>query len=280
MEEVNEKSKVDGSNKLGMVAENNLEAFVSANYFSYSLDSLKQEAIKKGYGGDLFDRVYQRVGNAEKNRPKNLTNPKTQLKDSTNKDLVLIPIEKDKLTKILKESENNLGNFFAPTQIMTYSFCIILLLALGGSMFSSFSIESFVSDAQNLEGEASSFKIGYPWIFVTFSLLEEDPFIFSFWEFLGDFILYILLSYIIDLILSNSFRAIRGSIKNANKEEISDVSDLNQQGPISPKVLEDKPSPMTSKPSTTTSTQSPISAKTAPISAKPSPMTGITNPKN
>jgi hypothetical protein len=271
MEEVNEKSKVDGSNNIGIVSENNLEAFVSANYFSYSLDSLKQEAIKKGYGGDLFDRVYQRVGNSEKNRPKNLTNPTTQLKDSTNKDLVLIPIEKDKLTKILKESENNLGNFFAPTQIMTYSFCIILLLALGGSMFSSFSLESFVSDAQNLEGEASSFKIGYPWIFVTFSLLEEDPFLFYFWEFLGDFILYILLSYIIDLTLSNSFRAIKGSIKNANKEEISDVLDLNQQGIISQNLSEDKPSPIISKLSPTTPTPSPIVAKSSSIKESTNP---------
>jgi hypothetical protein len=194
----------------------NLEYFINRNYKKYSRESLKKEAIVKGYGSDLFDEIYKKITDLDRPSPINTT---SNIKNYKKEGLVLTPLEKEKLTKILNGPRSPSKGFFAPTQIMTYSFSIILLIALGGSMFSSFSLDSFNVMDPNLDGKSSSFNIGYPWIFIYFSFYDEDLFIFKFWPFIADFILYILLAYLIDLILSNSLNVIKNSIKEDIVEE-------------------------------------------------------------
>jgi len=141
------------------------------------------------------------------------------------KDFVFVPIEREKLIKILKEVKNSWVNFFAPTQVMTFAFCIIFLLAVGGSIHNSFSMESFFLQDLGLDGKASSFEIGYPVAFIIFSMSNEVPFVFKFWVFLGNFLLYILVAYILDLVISNSCRVITKFIKNNwNKKETITIS--------------------------------------------------------
>jgi hypothetical protein len=189
-----------------------LRKYLSENYLKYEKNILRQEAIKKGYSTELFDRILNEIslGNTDNNQEE-LKNIKKQ-KD----DFVLVPIKKQELEKALKGS-NNVKNFFSPTQIMTYAFCLILLLVAGFGFANSFSLQSFSFEGG--DGVGSSFEIGYPLKFISVSIENENPFEFNFLNFVIVFILYILVAYLIDLVLSNSFKAIKDSISKDNKQE-------------------------------------------------------------
>ncbi|MEM4330860.1 MAG: hypothetical protein QW273_02530, partial [Candidatus Pacearchaeota archaeon] len=118
------------------------------------------------------------------------------------------PVEKEAVKEALKSPSPY--SFFRPTQVTTYAFCLILVIAVGYSIATSFSFSSFSYSGESVVyGEkSSSFKIGYPLAFIEVNASANDPFKFFLFNFLGDFILYFLLAYVIDLIFTNSIRAI------------------------------------------------------------------------
>lgn len=200
-------------------ASKNLESYISSNYKKYPLESLKKEATKKGYHETLFDEVYKKVMLKEANSSQDSKTLFYKTGTSEEENLVMTPIEKEKLIKLLKDSENLIRRFFEPTQIMTYAFCIIFLIAVGVSLADSFSMQSIVFSDPNISGEASFFEIGYPLVFISISFAEENPFKINFFNLIVCLSLYALIAYIIDLILSNSIRTIKKSIENDIKEE-------------------------------------------------------------
>lgn len=204
-----------------------LREYLSKNYLGYPKEVLKKEILSKGYPQSLFEKIYREVTSIKSipNLPP-VQNSNYQgdipakIVKQDGKEIVMLPIEKDKLIKAIKET-NKPSSFFAPTQVMTYAFCIILLVTIGVSIAGSFSLKSLVYQDQGQEfvGQASFFEVGYPLVYISFSLDEADPFVFRFWNFILDFFLYLILAYLIDLAVSNSYRAIKSSIKQENLKE-------------------------------------------------------------
>jgi ABC-type antimicrobial peptide transport system permease subunit len=191
-----------------------LKNYLLENHIKYEKEILKKEAIKNGYPEELFDKIFKEISIKKDNTSESSEELKKTKKEG--KDFFLVPIEKEKLEKALKES-NNVKSFFSPTQIMVYAFCLILLLVSGFGLANSFSFNSLSFD--EVDGMGSSFGIGYPLEFISVSMGDEVPFKFSFWNFIIVFILYLLIAYIIDLVLSNSFQAIKSSINRDKIEE-------------------------------------------------------------
>lgn len=206
----------------GIEQEGILREYISLNYKKYPLEGLRKEAEKKAYDLALFDRILNELSSKEiRTRPsdtKDLGVLRSTKRDG--REVVMIPVDKQHLAKVLKDSDGS-ASFFAPTQIMSYTFCIILLVIVGVGLANSFSFRSFTFEDQNqgFQGKASFFEIGYPKIFIAVSMEAESPFVFNIWYFFLDFFLYLLVAYLFDLIISNSFRAIKRSIEKDNAEE-------------------------------------------------------------
>ncbi len=204
-----------------------LREYLKKNYKSYSSDILKKEVLSKGYPLNLFEKIYLEISSIKDiSNSAHIQNKNTseegyaKIIKNDKKEGVLLPIEKYNEMKETKKT-NTQSSFFAPTQVMTYAFCAILLVTVGVSIAGSFSLKSLVYQDQGQEfvGQASFFEVGYPLVYISFSLDESDPFIFKFWNFVLDFILYLILAYLIDLALSNSYRAIKSSINHENLKE-------------------------------------------------------------
>ncbi|MEM4181968.1 MAG: hypothetical protein QXX68_02325 [Candidatus Pacearchaeota archaeon] len=229
-----------------------LRKYLSFYIDKKSYDELIKEIKEKGYNVELFKKIYKEAylnkfgkafeeQNAKEDNKDNLkkedilksANPKvnfaTQNKEVSNnyssnkypelktktikgEEFVMVPVKKEDLEKALNKKA---GSFFVPTQIMTYVFCILLILAAGYSLYKSFSFSSVLSPEGEEIGKGSLFKVGYPLTFISVSALEEKPFRFNFWYFFVDFFLYIIISYIADL----SIRGLILGIKTALKED-------------------------------------------------------------
>ena len=115
----------------------------------------------------------------------------------------------------------NPRDFFMPTKVTTYAFCFILLAVFFLGLFNSFSF-SYMNFGSDIEGMGSFFEIGYPWTFISLSMTDENPFQFNFLVFLLSVLLYFLISYIADLAIVNSFKAMKNNIEEVNSTTLEE----------------------------------------------------------
>lgn len=115
----------------------------------------------------------------------------------------------------------NPKDFFRPTKVTTYIFCFILLGVFFIGLLSSFSFD-YMNIGDSVDGIGSFFEIGYPWTFISLSMTDENPFQFRFGFFLLSVLIYFLISYIADLAIVNSFKAIKNNIEDVNSTTLEE----------------------------------------------------------
>ena len=115
----------------------------------------------------------------------------------------------------------NPKEFFVPTKVTTYVFCFILLAVFFVGLLSSFSFD-YMNIGDSVEGMGSFFEIGYPWTFISLSMVDAKPFQFRFGVFLLSVLIYFLISYIADLAIVNSFKAIKNNIEEVNSTTLEE----------------------------------------------------------
>ncbi len=230
-----------------------LKKYLSFFFNKKSYDELKKEVIEKGYSLELFDKTYNefkqsRIGKIpsfdfnEINKIQNQPNiDKSQIKQDNQsqylkkiddqllekklfsqikdgKEVVMIPVEKKELERVLKEKSPK--NFFVPSSIMTYVFSLILLIASFYSLYNSFSLKNITSPPDSgVEIKSSFFEIGYPLVFISVSAIDENPLKINFFYLLVDFFIYLVVAYIIDISIRAFIFSIKENIKAVNKEE-------------------------------------------------------------
>jgi len=111
----------------------------------------------------------------------------------------------------------SLRRFFRPTIIFEYAFAFVVLFVLAIGFF-SFPISALLSNPEEF-----SFEIGYPFVFI--SPFAEDNELFSFSNFIIDFLIYLLLAYLIDVSISNFYRAMKKSIKKDIKTDEKEIEE-------------------------------------------------------
>jgi len=197
-----------------------LREYIISNIQNYSLEDIEKKAISSGYSEETFRKVFgsidpSLISQNNENHYESYSPSENEEPFKTN-DRILVSVEKTELDKIIKRTKKK--SFFKPTKITGYTFLIIFVIVVIYSFFTSFSFGVFnLNESSNNISENILFEIGYPKIFFTIFVDGEDNFLVE-WKYLVlDFLIYILISYLLDLILSNSYDYLKNRNKSSKK---------------------------------------------------------------
>jgi large-conductance mechanosensitive channel len=210
MEKEGNGSKEASSVELSKKNEKVLVDYLIAYSDKYPLDKLKQMAISRGYSASDFDKSFELA----KLQKESVQNPvKTESFPKESKSFVWLPMKKEDLLEYQNKRKKIEKPFFMPTNFMQYALAIVLVVAFSIS-FASLNFGSLMSPSEDFVLE-----IGYPLKFINIAYQGENQEMFNFQFFVLDFLIYIVLAYLLDLIIMNSYLAIKKSMADKNKEE-------------------------------------------------------------
>lgn len=189
------------------VQERILREYIKNNYQNYSRELLREEAKRKNYDLELFDRIFNEVV-SEKFKNENSLEKKENLE------------QKKQVLREKKEISNeDIKKFFIPTELTFYICFFIFLIISLLNVANSFKIQTNFIEEENMNFGGSFFKIGWPFKFFIASMIEEKPIQFKVWALILNLFIYLIFGYVIDL----SIKAIKLNIGKNNdlNEELS-----------------------------------------------------------